>query len=74
MKGKKEIEKIFSEISEKIESINRAVEDVLPFATFRKTSTFGNSAHIVLSKDHLDKDVGVIVLDNFYKNKKEVKK
>ncbi len=65
MKRTKEIQKTFIEISEKINSINQVIENILPQAVIRQTTSFGNSSHVVLSKEFLDKKVGVIILEEF---------
>jgi putative transposon-encoded protein len=68
------VAEILAEVSGKIENIHRDLEKVMPVATIREVSSFGNSGHIVLSKTLLDKRVGVIVLDNVKKNERRIKK
>ena len=70
----KEIQKTFSEISEKIQYVNKLIQELMPQTILRQTTSFGNSSHVVLSKEYLDKKVGVIVFESsIEKNKKEVK-
>ncbi len=70
MKKTSEIQKTFIEISDKINSINQVIENILPQAMIRQTTSFGNSSHVVLSKEFLDKKVGVVILEDFNKKQK----
>lgn len=64
MKRQIRVEDTLIDISEKIENINKTIENILPRAIIRQTTQFGNSSHVVLSKEFLDKRVGVIVLED----------
>lgn len=57
-------EKTLENLSKQIENVNKEIEKLLPRAIIRKTSSFGNSSHVVLSKEFIDKKVGVIILDD----------
>ena len=77
MESKEKIGKFLKKMTKDIESINKKIEEVLPQIVIKKTVLFGNSSHIVLSKDFLDKKVGVIILSEENKkryNCKEVEK
>lgn len=65
MNKAREIQKKFIEISDKINNINKVIENILPQTVIRQTTSFGNSSHVVLSKEFLDKKVGVVILENF---------
>ena len=58
----KKLRKIFKNVSREIDSVNKSLEQLIPKAIIRETSSFGNSSHIVLSKDLLNKKVGVLIL------------
>ena len=60
--GPAKIQKNFERISKKLENVSKEIESMMPRAIVRKTSTFGNSSHVVLSKELIDKEVGVIIL------------
>jgi len=55
-------EKDFERIAKQIEGLSKEIEKFVPYAIIKETSAFGNSSHVVLSKNFLDKKVGVIVL------------
>jgi len=55
-------EKDFEKIARQIEGLSKEIEKFVPYAIIKETSAFGNSSHVVLSKNFLDKRVGVIVL------------
>ena len=52
----------FENLSRQLEGVHKEIEGLLPRALIKRASAFGNSSHVVLSKDLLDKEVGVIVL------------
>jgi putative transposon-encoded protein len=62
MAEQKKIKENFEQISRKIVTINKSLESILPHAIVKETTSFGNSSHVVLSKELLHKRVGVIVL------------
>jgi len=62
MGKEKNLKENFEKLSRKVEIINRSIENILPHAIVRETTSFGNSSHVVLSKELLNKQVGVIVL------------
>ncbi len=55
-------EREFERIARQIEGLSKKIEKFVPYAIIKETSAFGNSSHVVLSKNFLDKRVGVIVL------------
>jgi len=57
------ITKTFESISADLETVNRRLEQLVPRAIVKRTTSFGNSSHIVLPKDFLNKEVGVIILN-----------
>ena len=56
------IEKNFEKLKKQLEGLSKELEKFVPYAIVKETSAFGNSSHIVLSKNFLDKKVGVIIL------------
>jgi putative transposon-encoded protein len=56
------IEKNFEKLAKQLEGLSREIEKFVPYAIVKDTSAFGNSSHVVLSKNFLDKRVGVIIL------------
>ncbi len=63
----------FEELSKKIAHIAKEIEEMIPQTTIKETSSFGNSSHIVLSKEILGKKVGVIVFDDLKENERRSK-
>lgn len=63
----------FKELSEKIANIAKEIEEIIPQTTIKETSSFGNSSHVVLSKEVLGKKVGVIIFDNLKENERRSK-
>jgi putative transposon-encoded protein len=57
------LQKKFEKITKEIESVNGQIDRILPQVFVRNASTFGNSSHVVLSKELIDKRVGIIVLE-----------
>lgn len=57
------IQRTFENISKELEEVNRKIEGMIPKALIKNASSFGNSAHVVLSKDYLDKKIGIFVFD-----------
>lgn len=57
------IQKTFERISKELENVNKKIEGMLPKVLIKNASSFGNSSHVVLSKEFLNKKVGVIVFD-----------
>ena len=55
-------EREFEKIAKQIEGLSKKIEKFVPYVIVKETSAFGNSSHVVLSKNFLDKRVGVIVL------------
>lgn len=60
----KNIHSTFERIASGLEEVSRAIETVLPKAIVKQVSTFGNSAHVVLSRDLVGKKVGVVLLSD----------
>lgn len=58
------IEKNFEKLAKQLEGLSKEIERFVPYAIVKETSAFGNSSHVVLSKNFLDKRVGVIILGN----------
>lgn len=58
------IEKNFEKFAKQVEGLSKEIEKFVPYAIIKETSAFGNSSHVVLSKNFLDKRVGVIILGN----------
>jgi putative transposon-encoded protein len=58
------LQKTFEKITKELESVNFEIEKVLPQVFIRNASTFGNSSHVVLSKELINKRVGIIVLED----------
>ncbi|MFH1802007.1 MAG: DUF2080 family transposase-associated protein [archaeon] len=58
----KEIKKDFEKIARQIQGLSKEIERVVPYAIIKDTTVFGNSSHVVLSRNFLDKRVGVIIL------------
>ena len=56
------IEKNFEKIAKQLEGLSREIEKFVPYAIIKDTVAFGSSSHVVLSKNFLDKKVGVIIL------------
>jgi hypothetical protein len=56
------LQRTFEKITKELESVNYEIEKVLPQVFIRNASTFGNSSHVVLSKELINKRVGIIVL------------
>jgi putative transposon-encoded protein len=66
-----QVKRTLEKISKNIEEVNKKLQDIVPKVFVKEASVFGNSAHIVLSKELLNKKVGVIVLqENLEKNKR----
>ncbi len=63
VKTDQELKEIFERISVGLEEVSKAIEQVLPRAIVKEVTPFGNSAHVVLSKELLDKKIGVIVFE-----------
>jgi putative transposon-encoded protein len=61
MGSQKNIENKVEHLRKKIEALRHELEEILPYAIIKDTAPFGNSAHVVLSKELIDKKVGVIV-------------
>jgi len=59
----------FEKLSKKLENLSKEIEEIVPKAVIKKTSNFGNSSHVVLSKSFLDKKVGIIILEENAKMK-----
>jgi len=64
MRKGKNPKKEFENITKKIAIITQSIENILPEAIIKETTSFGNSSHVVLSKELLNKKVGVIVFGN----------
>lgn len=60
-------EKILSDISKKLELINKNIDKVMPKVLIKEASSFGNSSHVVLSKDFVDKKIGILILGEMTK-------
>jgi hypothetical protein len=67
--GQKEIKKNFEKFAEQLKGLNKEIEKFVPYAIVKDTVAFGNSSHIVLSKNFLDKKVGIIILGDKEENK-----
>ena len=63
IKDERELREVFARISNGLEEVSRAIEQIMPRAIVKDVTAFGNSAHVVLSKELLDKKIGVIVLE-----------
>jgi len=60
--GKESLGKQFEKLTKQLEGWNKEIEKFVPYAIIKDTAVFGNSSHVVLSKNFLDKKVGVIIL------------
>ena len=58
MSGAKDI----VQIAEKIDGLSKEMESLIPQVLVKTTTAFGNSAHVVLSRNFLDKKVGIVIL------------
>ena len=58
----KNVQKQILQITEKVEGMGKEIEKLIPYAIIKKTTVFGNSSHVVLSRNFLDKKVGIIIL------------
>jgi putative transposon-encoded protein len=56
------IQKQVAVLAKKIEGMSKEIEKLMPYAIIKQTTAFGNSSHVVLSRNFLDKRVGVIIL------------
>lgn len=52
----------FEGIAKRLAELTREIEKLVPMASVKEASHFGNSAHVVLPKSFAGKKVGVFVL------------
>lgn len=64
MSKSKDLYKNFERISKKLEEVSNELEKLVPKIVVREATLFGNSSHVVLSKNFVDRKVGVILLDD----------
>lgn len=67
------VKAVLADVSEKIEIINRDLEKILPRVSIKEVTSFGNSSHVILSRQFLDKKVGIILLEDFDLNERRAK-
>lgn len=61
------IEKNFDKITKQAKGLEDEINKLVPFAMVKETTAFGNSSHIILSKNFRNKKVGIIVLGDIEK-------
>ncbi len=61
-----QLQKSFEKITKELEDVGKVIDALVPHAIVKKTTTFGNSSHVVLPKRFVDKRVGVVVLDDLH--------
>jgi putative transposon-encoded protein len=69
----KDIRKTIQKLSKNISEVNKTLDTLLPEIVVREATIFGNSAHVVISREHLNKKIGVIVLGDSPSGQEEEK-